>query len=57
MLNDEDDDNVGDVDNDDHDHDDIFQSIGSLIPLGLICLIVTFGNILVISAVREQISK
>jgi len=26
--------------------------IGSLVPLGLICLIVTFGNLLVISAVR-----
>ena len=29
-----------------------FQVLGSLIPLGLICLIVTFGNILVISAVK-----
>ena len=28
------------------------QVIGSLVPLGLICLIVTFGNLLVISAVR-----
>ncbi|XP_023339462.1 flocculation protein FLO11 [Eurytemora carolleeae] len=28
------------------------ESLGSLIPLGLICLVVTFGNILVISAVR-----
>ena len=26
--------------------------VGSLVPLGLICLIVTFGNILVITAVK-----
>ena len=26
--------------------------MGSLVPLGLICLIVTFGNILVITAVK-----
>ena len=26
--------------------------IGSLVPLGLICLVVTFGNILVITAVK-----
>ena len=28
------------------------QVVGSLVPLGLICLIVTFGNILVITAVK-----
>ena len=33
------------------------QVIGSLVPLGLICLIVTFGNILVISAVRWEQDK
>ena len=32
------------------------QVIGSLVPLGLICLIVTFGNLLVISAVRYRSS-
>ena len=30
------------------------QVIGSLIPLGLICMTVTFGNILVILAVRQE---
>ena len=31
------------------------QVVGSLVPLGLICLVVTLGNLLVISAVRMEI--
>ena len=30
------------------------QVVGSLVPLGLICLVVTLGNLLVISAVRME---
>ena len=33
----------------------VTQVVGSLVPLGLICLVVTLGNLLVISAVRMEI--